>query len=454
MARIIIADDSKGVVLYLSEIVKKLGHEPIQCSNGKEAVVSFIEQRADLLILDNMMPSMSGLDVCRSIRKMPDGVHIPIIIVSGYISEENIMEGLNAGASDYLAKPIAETHLVAKIKTYLRTHSLCGNDFDIVRRQGLILKRYQIKRFLGYGPHSVVFLAEDQAMENRLVAVKLLHENEIVKEISKTFIDTARQFTKLESGDILKIYDYGDFSGRPFLVQEFAPDGDLAGILKRRPLNQAEAIRLAIEISRALKYLHAANILHLDVKPENIMIFKDRQKLGDFGVSSIARKVGYVPVEQNIWGSLLYSPPEVIDRAKEISGKSDIYSLGVVLYEALTGGNPFESEMFGITMSRQVSFNPPPIIEHHAGFSKGFSDLIQKMMHKKSEKRPYAVEVEKSLLLIKKEISEDKEEKIETDMSKVREAIATQIFMVKKLPVPKKKSFLEKLKDRLFPISQ
>lgn len=73
MSKIIIADDSRGVVLYLSEIVKKLGHEPVHCTNGKEALDKFIEQRADLLLLDNVMPVMSGLEVCREITGFPCG---------------------------------------------------------------------------------------------------------------------------------------------------------------------------------------------------------------------------------------------------------------------------------------------------------------------------------------------------------------------------------------------
>ncbi|MFA6569294.1 MAG: protein kinase [Victivallales bacterium] len=418
MSKIIVADDERGIVLYLSELVKQLGHEPIKCSNGKEA--------------------------CREIRKLPEGVHVPIIIVSGYNSEENIKEGITVGASDYMSKPILPTHLAAKIKTYLKTHSLYKNDFDMVQQHVELFNRYKIKGFIGYSSHSVVFRATDNTMGGKTVAVKLLHENVASDEISRVFVETIGQFSKLESGNILKIIDYGEFTGRLYLIQEFAERGDLAGILKYRNLDQMEAFRLVCDLTQALKCLHSANLVHLDIKPENIMVFGEIFKLGDFGINSIARKSGNVPINDTTWGTIAYSSPEVIESPGLITHKSDIYSAGTVLYQALTGDNPYDSDEPDISMDRQINFTPLPITEQHPDFSKLFSSLIQQMLNKDPEKRPSALEIEPLLERIKKEVSSNPKFKIHTDFKKVAEKNKAAAHI--KAQVSKSKdSFLKKL---------
>ena len=184
MSQIIIADDNRAVVLYLSELIKRLGHEPIQCANGEEALTRFIEHHPDMLLLDNEMPVMNGLEVCREIRKLPEGGHVPIIMISAHNSDADIMAGLDAGVSDYLAKPIVAEQLLAKIKIYLKTHSLYKTDFDMMMKHTVLFDRYKIMRFVGYGDHSVVFLAADNNVEGKVVAVKLLHENAANNEIA------------------------------------------------------------------------------------------------------------------------------------------------------------------------------------------------------------------------------------------------------------------------------
>ncbi len=445
MSKIIIADDNRAVVMYLAEMVKRLGHEPIQCSNGKEALNKFIEERADLLLLDNSMPVMDGLQVCREVRKLPEGVHVPIIIVSGYNSESNIMEGLDAGASDYLAKPIVEAHLIAKVKTYLKTHSLFKNDFDLVKQHVVLFNRYEIKRFVGYGSHSVVFLASDKEIEGKMVAVKLLHENAVINEIAQAFIENARQFSKLESENIIRILDFGEFTGRLYLIQEFAEGGDLANILKYRNFDQMEAFKLASDLIQALKCLSAANVIHLDIKPENIMVSGENYKLGDFGINAMVKKTGTVPINHTIWGTMAYSSPEVIESPASITHKSDVYSLGIVLYQSLTGDNPFESDKPAVIMARQINFTPPAVTDHHREFSKSFSSLIQQMLNKDPEKRLSAAELEKLLPPILKEISATPETKIPSDFKKEAGADKNkQVVQEQKAANPSRFSFLKK----------
>ncbi len=426
MLKVIIADDNKGVALYLSEMIKRLGHEPIVCANGKEALDKFIEHHPDLLLLDNHMPIMDGLEVCREIRKLPEGVHVPVVMISAYNSETNIQAGLDAGASDYLGKPIVDEQLMAKIKIHLKTHSLYKADFDLMMQHAVLFNRYKIKRFIGYGTHSVVFLAEDNNIEGKMVAVKFLHESATLHEMGDLFIKTADQFLKIESENIIKIFAYGKFSGRLYLVQEFAEGGNLATVLKHHTFSQMKAFKLASDLIKALKVLHAAKIIHLDIKPENIMVSGDSYKLGDFGVNSMIKKTGAMFVNP-VWGKMEYSSPEVIENPSSITCKSDIYSLGIILYQSLTGDNPFESDKPAIVMSRQVNFTPQPITGHHHEFSKSFSALIHQMLNKDPEKRPSASEIDEQLSSICEEISTAPEVKVSTDLHKTTAPDKTKI---------------------------
>ena len=133
MSKILVADDSILAQKSYEQMLEFLGYEVIMCSNGIEAVNAFMEQNPDLVILDVDMPAMNGFEACRKIRKTADGLNVPIIIVSAGDSEEDVVHGMNAGANDYLLKPVKESHLIAKLKTSLKFSMVHKDDLELVK---------------------------------------------------------------------------------------------------------------------------------------------------------------------------------------------------------------------------------------------------------------------------------------------------------------------------------
>lgn len=386
MARIIAADDDLGLQRVYTHMLDTLGHEFVICCNGQEAVDAFRKKPADLLILDITMPVMSGLDACMAIRKIPQGVHVPIIIVSANDSEDDIAEGFNAGADDYLLKPIRETALVAKLKNFLKISSLNRKELDLLRNKVNFLDRYKIDKAIGYGAHSVVFLAEDTKNPGCHVAIKLLNENVSDDVTLRRFVELVSQFQHLSSEHIIKIYDYGQHNGQIYLILEYASSGNLKKLLTAHQLTEKEACILALQIIDALEELQRHDLTHLDIKPENIIIHEDRYKLTDFGMV-YSRDTATMPLKSEVWGTISYVCPESLEETSPLTIQSDIYSLGITIFEAVTGDNPFLSGKPLVSMFRQVNFIPMPISILVEGFSCEFSELVSSMMSKNPSER-------------------------------------------------------------------
>ncbi len=398
MARIIAADDSLIVQKSYLQMLELLGHEAVICTNGKLALEAFRENPAELVILDVDMPEMDGFAACREIRKLPEGANIPIIMVSVEDSEENILNGMNAGANDYLIKPVKEQHLIAKLKNFLKYATVHKTDLDLVRNHVEIAGRYEIEKLLGYGAHSVVFLGNDKE-DGKRVAIKLITPPDI-EDFPKNFDESAAKLKSLSSPNIIRVFDYGRMSDKFYLVMEFADGGDLSGIFKKKKLAETEAVTLALEAVKGLKVLAANGIIHLDIKPENIMICGKDYKLSDFGILS-PRATGTVPIMLEIWGGTAYLPPEYLDETGFVDCRSDIYSLGITLYQAITGDNPFKSDKPAISMSRQLSLVPPPLRSCGKKVSQYFSELVQQMLMKNPAERPSLDEIEHILVHIR-----------------------------------------------------
>ena len=202
--------------------------------------------------------------------------------------------------------------------------------------------RYELLRPLGAGGMADVYLARDPAL-GREVAVKMPR---LRPEALARFAVEARAVARLEHPAIVPIYEYGDSGGRPFLVMRHMRGGSLADRLRRGPWSLAQAVPLIERIAAALDYAHSQGVIHRDVKPGNILFDEHGQAfLSDFGIARLAEgidgpagprltAVGAVP------GSPAYLSPEQARGVRDLDGRSDIYALGVVLFEMLTGAVP------------------------------------------------------------------------------------------------------------------
>lgn len=393
MAKILIADDSLIVRKSYESMLSMMGHEVISCNDGKEAVESFLVNSPELLILDVDMPVMNGLDACREIRKHPAGVSVPIIIVSALDEENDILDGLNAGADDYLVKPVKEAHLVAKLKTTLDISSLHKRDFELVREHTIFDGKYRVEKMLGYGSHSVVFLVNDTKNSDKKFALKLFRDTVIPDDMVKGYIEEAKKFSKIDSPYVLKIYDIGKYYERIYLVQEYAEDADLLKVLKHKKLNELEAAQMGLDIIRGIKNLRDNGLVHLDVNPGNILISGGQFKLGDFGIV-VSRKSAEMPLNAENWTTTGYISPECLTMEFPVTSKSDIYSLGITIYQSVTGDNPFYSDRPSVGIFRQINLVPPSLRNYDQNISEYFSNSVLSMLEKNPGQRPSEEDLE------------------------------------------------------------
>jgi serine/threonine protein kinase len=211
--------------------------------------------------------------------------------------------------------------------------------------------RYRLESKLGSGGMSTVYLALDEVLD-RPVAVKLLHR-EISEEVDQLerFRREARAAARLSHPNLVGVIDAGEDDGRPYIVFEYIQ----GRTLKRRiheegPLPVDEAVAYAIEIGRGLTAAHARKLVHRDVKPQNVLIDPDgRAKVTDFGIARSLESKGLTATGR-VLGTTDYVSPEQA-MGEDVDERSDVYSLGVVLYEMLTGDVPFQAEtQVGVAM--------------------------------------------------------------------------------------------------------
>jgi beta-lactam-binding protein with PASTA domain/tRNA A-37 threonylcarbamoyl transferase component Bud32 len=237
-----------------------------------------------------------------------------------------------------------------------------GSTEDPVAEIGTILGgRYRLVELLGQGGMATIFRAHDNQL-NRDVAVKLLRpEYGRDPDFGSRFRSEAQNAASLNHPNIVSVYDYGQDTAGPFIVMELVEGEDLATIIRRSgALPPRQAARIVAEAARALQAAHASGIVHRDVKPGNILISRDgRVKVTDFGIArAIAEAQMTLP--GTTLGSVHYFSPEQA-RGEQATAASDIFSLGIVLYELLTGRRPWEADTAAaVAMARLAGPVPDP----------------------------------------------------------------------------------------------
>jgi serine/threonine protein kinase len=242
------------------------------------------------------------------------------------------------------------------------------------------IARYEIKQRLGQGGMGAIYLARDPVID-RLVALKLLHNDVASDDIRKRFAQEARASGALTHPNIVTIYDYGEFGDSPFIVMEYVRGETLADLIRRGaeiPITQK--LRWIEQVCNALGYAHGENVVHRDVKPSNLMVDQHGViKVLDFG---IARIVGAGLTKMSmVIGTPGYMSPEQI-QGSVIDARSDIFAVGAVLYELLCYREAFAGETPHAVMSKVVGADPIPLQQFLTGADLSIADVVERAMHK------------------------------------------------------------------------
>jgi eukaryotic-like serine/threonine-protein kinase len=252
------------------------------------------------------------------------------------------------------------------------------------------LGRYQIEGELGRGSMSIVYEAFDPHIDRRL-AVKVLRER-YAREVKsrQRFLREARSAGGLNHPNIVTVFDVGQFEGMPYLVMERLSGQSLEAYLEagNRP-SPAEVIDIGIQLASALDYAHQRGVIHRDVKPSNIYVDKDSGlvKLVDFGIAAIEQRNRQSTLDDGlITGTPRYMAPEQI-QGESCDSRTDLYGLGVVLYQMLGGTVPFQSDSMGELVREVLQQDPPRLDPVHDSTPVELIELVHRLISKQPEAR-------------------------------------------------------------------
>ncbi len=252
----------------------------------------------------------------------------------------------------------------------------------------ILNKRYQLEERLGSGGMAVVYRARDLMLE-RYVAIKILRESYSADaEFRQRFHQEAKAAANLSHPNIITIHDFGFDAGRLYIIMEYVPGTDLKSLLQRRgrfPVD--ETITLMIQACAGIGYAHRAGLIHCDIKPHNMIITPDKRlKVTDFG---IARALASIQPEEKtdvVWGSPQYFSPEQA-AGNAPSPASDVYSLGIVIYEMLTGQLPFNAASAEELAKLHRQALPPPMHRFNPSVPRPLEQTIIKVLSKEPSAR-------------------------------------------------------------------
>ena len=255
--------------------------------------------------------------------------------------------------------------------------------------EGMLLNnRYQLLERLGAGGMSDVFRARDLMLE-RSVAIKVLHENYSNDiDFQQRFRQEARAAANLSHPNIVTVHDFGFDHGQLFIVMEHIPGKDLKTLLRQRGRYSVEdAIPLIVQACAGIGYAHRAGLVHCDIKPHNMIVTPDgRLKVTDFGIARAMSTI--LPDERAdvVWGSPQYFAPEQAV-GEPPSPASDVYSLGVVLYEVLTGALPFTAPTSEELARMHLEMPPIPPSEYVPDIPTALEQIVLKVLSKEPAAR-------------------------------------------------------------------
>ena len=252
----------------------------------------------------------------------------------------------------------------------------------------LIVDRYELEEVVGTGGMSSVYRAHDRLLE-RDVALKVLHDQfgEDGEHVER-FRHEARVVAALSHPNIVTVIDRGEQNGRQFIVFEYVAGENLKSLIQREaPLSEDEAVELGLQIARALAFAHEHGLCHRDVKPQNVLLADGSEaKVTDFGIARSLDVRDGITQTGTVLGTSDYIAPEQA-RGSRATVQTDIYSLGVVLYELLTGELPFRGENFVAVAMRHINDPVPSVRALRPDVSPRLDAAIQRAMAKEPRQR-------------------------------------------------------------------
>jgi CheY-like chemotaxis protein len=410
---LLVVDDNEENRDVLSRRLQKRGFAVLTAESGQRALEIIEAQRVDLVLLDVMMPGLTGLDVLRILRESPATEDLPVIMATAKTDSEDIVEALELGANDYVTKPLDFPIVLARVQAQLRSRrqvrpaepaaSVVDALESEVKLGAVLAGRYRLDSRIGRGNFGAVYRATHLDLD-RGVAVKVLQSNlGTGTEAMTRFRREGMAACRVKHPNAVSVLDFGITPGGvAYLVMELLEGWSLDEELNQEGvLDPRRCAEIMVPVCRALAEAHSVGIVHRDVKPANIFLHRtataEVPKVVDFGIAKIVGQAAVaqkLTVEGWILGTPAYMAPERFG-SHGFDAKSDVYSVGVTLYQMLAGRLPFiaEDDDPMSVVALHVRQAPVALRRLDPSLPPALDTLVQRTLKKRAVNRPTASEL-------------------------------------------------------------
>jgi CheY-like chemotaxis protein len=384
--RILVIDDEDDIRDVICEILRDEGFEAVGVRDGEAGLASAIESPPSLVICDLKMPGLDGREVLAKLRALDATAQTPFIFLSVTAGPKDVRSGMNLGADDFLAKPVAVDDLVAAVNARLRRLAPVTSP----RRHGprtVIADRYLLGAQVGHGGMGDVYRARD-LLEDQEVAIKLVPAAGRSRE---RFLRECEVLSKLHHPRVVRYRDHGAVdAGELFLVMDLLDGVDLGVRISHGPLGVDDSLRVFHHAAEALAVAHAMGVVHRDVKPSNMLLVGgaiDALTLLDFGIAR-APDARDITFEGEFLGTPGFVAPEqVMSRATEPDPRSDLFGLACTVWACLTGASPFRGPNPIAAMFLPGADTPPSIRAARPEVPAAVDALLARLLERDPERR-------------------------------------------------------------------
>lgn len=433
LGSLLVVDDNEMNRDILSRCLMRQGHVVATAKSGREALAVLKNHAFDLVLLDIMMPDMNGFEVAHHLKADQSWRDIPVIFISAIDDTSRKVEAFKAGGADYVTKPFHAEEVLARVENQLkiarlqrtlerRNQELIKRNEELTRAQkrteivfsalaevlpGTVLDgKYRLEHKIGSGGFGAVYRARHIGL-NKPVAVKIFRPmpgNDSPEGLERFRLEGISA-SRITHPNAVAVLDSGiSAAGMAYLVMELLKGHTLAQeIDEKLKLAPARSLEILIPVCGALAEAHEMGIVHRDVKPDNIFLHQTRDgevvKVVDFGIAKmldpeISPEDRVMTIAGGVVGTPAYIAPERL-ADKPYDGQADVYSLGVVAYEMLTGRVPFQpSERGPWAMAlMHLTKEPTPLREVDPSIPLELEQIVMQTLKKDPRSRPTAKEL-------------------------------------------------------------
>ena len=400
MATILVVEDDVIMREFISRSLAARGHAAATARGGEEALRKLRSAPADIVITDIRMPGMDGFSFARALRREPALGQPEIIFVSSLDDRDLYRRAMHVGAVDFLTKPFKPQDMADAVERCLASRDEKKNQSRVAINpviEGIPrIPGYEIIQKLGEGAASVVFLAKHIASreQHALKILKLEALDSTTQEAINRFMAEYDMLSKLSHPNVARVYAHGVGDRCLYIGMEHLPGGDLRLDIEAG-MSPQQAQKRAAEIASALAAIHSAGFVHRDLKPANILMrMTGEAVIADFGIAKQLGSALALTRHDVAIGTPYYMSPEQA-RGSNVGPHSDIYALGVLYFEMLTGHRPYEANTPNELMGKQLHA-PIPLLPTRLG---KFQPLIDKLMAKSITDRYLNAEAAREAIL-------------------------------------------------------